>query len=151
MVGPALDTAGTIASGVGSFLANAASSSDPREAQKIFSLQVLNYYRELLSGMEDIVAKLFRGEQIAGPDPRSGSFNIIDMMKGGSWVNPNALTDVSDLNRKIRTEILARSIDSLWKTRTNNKMWVLFNDLQDDADKTMCKNGMSYSSGSVAK
>ncbi|KAI9777998.1 MAG: hypothetical protein M1835_005086 [Candelina submexicana] len=138
-VGPAIEATGTIASAVGTFLTNSASSNDPLEAQKVFSQKVLTYYRELLSAMEDIVAKLFAGDSIPGPGP--GSFNITDMMESGSWVNPNVVVRVSDLNRKIRTEILARSIDSLWKTPTRNKMWVLFKDLQDDASQSKCKIG----------
>ncbi|KAI9699734.1 MAG: hypothetical protein M1836_002768 [Candelina mexicana] len=137
-VGPAIEAAGTIASAVGTFLTNSASSNDPLEAQKVFSQKVLTYYRGLLSAMEDIVLKLFAGDSIPGPGP--GSFNITDMMKNGSWVNPNVVTRVSDLNRKIRTEILARSIDSLWKTPTQNKMWVLFKDLEDDASQSKCEN-----------
>ncbi|KAL8783491.1 MAG: hypothetical protein Q9213_004587 [Squamulea squamosa] len=118
VVGPAIETAGTIASGVGTFLATAAATNDPQEAQKLFSQKVLVYYRSLLSGMDDLIASLFAGEQIPKPGPES--FNITDMMKNGTWVNPtNTLTRVSDLNRKVRTEILARSTDSLWKTPTN--------------------------------
>ena len=134
VVGPAIETAGTITSGVASYLANAAASNDPSEVQGAFSEKVLSYYRGLLSGMEDIVAKLFIGDRI-------GDFNLTDMIRNGSWVNPDSLTRVSDLNRKIRTEILARSIDSLWKTPPSNKVWVLFTHLQDDANKTKCRDG----------
>lgn len=138
IAGPLIATAGTIASGVGTFLQNsaAASAGDPLRAQKIFSQKVLIFYRALLSSMDDLVSKLFDGEQIPAPGP--SSFNL---MKGGAWVNPNTLTNVSNLNEKIRKEILARSIDSLWKSRTQQqtiKMWVLFTDLSNDPSSTEC-------------
>ena len=140
--GQAVEAAGTIASCAGTFLANAAASNDPQEAQKVFSQQVVAYYRRLLKGMEDIVERIFSGERISNTGAGHGSFNITDMMKDGSWVSPNSVSRVSDLNRKLRTEILARAIDTLWKTPTANKVWVLFKDLQDDVDGTKCKEGM---------
>ncbi|KAL8692044.1 MAG: hypothetical protein Q9218_002853 [Villophora microphyllina] len=137
VAGSFISAAGTIASSVGTFLANsAAASNDPLEAQKLFSEKVLTFYRAILVAMEDAVAKLFRGDSIGGPG--SESFNITDMMEGGAWVNPNALANVSQLNQKIRIEVLSRSIDSLWKTPPGNKMWVLFTDLKDDASLAMC-------------
>lgn len=141
VAGPFVTAAGTIASGVGTFLQNSAASSsgDPLEAQKIFSQKVLKFYRASLEAMDDLVAKLFKGEPIPAPGP--GSFTLLDMMKGGAWVNSSTLTDVSDLIDKIRREILARSIDSLWKSRTQEqtiKMWVLFTDLSEDPDSKEC-------------
>lgn len=143
VAGPAIAAAGTIASGVGTFMANSiAASSDPLEAQKVFSQKVLDIYNGSLHAMDDLVEKLFKGDPIPGPVP--GNFTILDMMKDGAWVDPKALTKVSDLNNKLRTEALSRSIDSLWKTRPSNKMWVLFTDLGDgDANSTKCDNGTS--------
>lgn len=146
VAGPFIAGAGTIASGVGTFLQNSAASSsaDPLEAQKIFSQKVLTFYRASLSAMDDLVAKLFIGEPIPAPGP--GNFTLLDMMKGGAWVNPNSLTNVSRLNDKIRREILARSIDSLWKSRTKEqtiKMWVLFTDLSNDPDSKECVESRS--------
>ncbi|KAL8879142.1 MAG: hypothetical protein Q9192_008295 [Flavoplaca navasiana] len=72
------------------------------------------------------------------------------MMKDGAWVNPNTLTNVSNLNEKIRREILARSIDSLWKSRTEEqtiKMWVLFIDLSNDPNSTECVENSTFSTG----
>ncbi|KAL8849435.1 MAG: hypothetical protein Q9221_005607 [Calogaya cf. arnoldii] len=141
VAGPFIAAAGTIASSVGTFLQKsaAASSNDPLEAQKTFSQKVLTFYRATLSAMDDLFAKLFIREPIPGPGP--GSFTLLDMMEGGAWVNPNALTNVSNLNDNIRREILARSIDSLWKSRTHEqtiKMWVLFTDLSNDPDSKEC-------------
>lgn len=143
VAGPAIAAAGTIASGVGTFMANSiAASSDPLEAQKVFSQKVLDIYNGSLHAMDDLVEKLFKGDPIPGPVP--GNFTIFDMMKDGAWVDPKALTKVSDLNNKLRKEALSRSIDSLWKTRPSNKMWVLFTDLgDDDANSTTCDNGTS--------
>ncbi|KAI4282776.1 MAG: hypothetical protein L6R38_002698 [Xanthoria sp. 2 TBL-2021] len=143
VAGPAIAAAGTIASGVGTFMANSiAESSDPLEAQKVFSQKVLDIYNGSLHAMDDLVEKLFKGDPIPGPVP--GNFTILDMMKNSTWVDPKALTKVSDLNNKLRKEALSRSIDSLWKTRTSNKMWVLFTDLgDDDANSATCDSGTS--------
>ncbi|KAL8646139.1 MAG: hypothetical protein Q9226_006998 [Calogaya cf. arnoldii] len=150
VAGPFIAAAGTIASGVGTFLQNSAASSsdDPLEAQKKFSQKVLTFYRASLSAMDDLVTKLFIGEPIPGPGP--GSFTLLDMMKDGAWVNPNTLTNVSNLKDKIRREILARSIDSLWKSRTKEqtiKMWVLFTDLSNDPDLKECGENSTFSTG----
>ncbi|KAI4271394.1 MAG: hypothetical protein LQ337_006033, partial [Flavoplaca oasis] len=150
VAGPFISAAGTIASGVGTFLENsvAADSDDPLAAQRIFSEKVLFFYRASLRAMDDLVSKLFAGEPIPGPGP--GSFTLLDMMKDGAWVNPNTLTNVSNLNEKIRREILARSIDSLWKSRTEEqtiKMWVLFTDLSNDLNSTECAQNSTFSTG----
>ena len=139
--GPATEATGTIASGAATFLSSSISSGDLSEATKSFSETVSSYCAELRSGLEDLIAKLFAGDQIPGPGP--GSFNITDMMKNGTWVDPKVLTGVSDMPGKIRTEILARSVDSLWKVPTSNKVWVIFNDLQDDTNHTKCETGAS--------
>lgn len=144
VAGPFIGAAGTIASGVGTFLQNSAAPPGSLEAQKIFSQKVLTFYRASLSAMDDLVAKLFIGEPIPAPGP--GSFTLLDMMKGGAWVDPKNLTKVSRLNNKIRREILARSIDSLWKSRTKEqtiKMWVLFTDLSNDPDSKECVESRS--------
>lgn len=138
VAGPAISAAGTIASGVGSFLSNSVSAStDPLEAQRNFASKVLVFYRAFLSAIDEAVTKLFEGESI--PDNNPGSFNLTDMMKNGAWVNPNSVTKVSNLNKKIKIEILSRSIDALWKTYPSNKMWVLFTDLGDGIDTTKCQ------------
>ena len=136
VIGPFAEITGTVASGVAGYLASSAASSNPFEIQGPFAEKVLAYYRGLLSGMEDIVAKIFEGKRI-------GNFNLTDIISDGRWVDPDSLTRVSDLNRKIRTEILARSIDSLWKTPPSNKIWVLFTHLQDDTEGTKCHEGTS--------
>ncbi|CAL8574970.1 hypothetical protein XPA_000916 [Xanthoria parietina] len=148
VVGEAIAAAGTIASGVGTFLENsAAASDDPLEAQKIFSQKVLKIYRVSLRAMDDLVTKLFIGDSI--PDTGPGSFTLLDIMKGGAWVNPNTLTKVSNFNEKIRREVLARSINSLWKSRTADqtiKMWVLFTDLSEDPNSSECVESKSMHS-----
>ena len=147
VAGPFISAAGTIASGVGKFLENsvaAASSDDPLAAQKIFSKKVSVFYNASLEAMENLVTELFEGKPIPGPGP--GSFTLLDMVEGGAWVDPRTLTSVSSLNEKIKREILARSIDSLWKSRTEEqtiKMWVLFTDLSNDSDSTECVESKS--------
>ncbi|KAL8755339.1 MAG: hypothetical protein Q9199_003718, partial [Rusavskia elegans] len=151
VAGPAIAAAGTIASGVGTFMANSiAASSDPLEAQKVFSQKVVDIYNGSLHAMDDLVEKLFKGDPIPGPVP--GNFTIIDMMKGGAWVDPDALTKVSDLNHKLRKEALSRSIDSLWKTRPSNKIshdnaadgFVSYTDTTGPPDSKYCADGGVY-------
>ena len=139
----ALNSAGTIASGVGSFLANSRQR-DPNEAQERFSDQVNLFYDSLVEGMENITTRLFAGEQITNPGPGNDTIDIFDIIRNGAWVNTNALTDISELNEKIRTEILARSIDSLWKTPTSNKMWVLFTNVEGINKTQACLDGKSH-------
>lgn len=82
VVREAIATAGTIASGVGTFLENsAAASDDPLAALKIFS-QVLKFYRASLRARDDLVAKLFIGDPIPNTGP--GSFTLLDIIKSGA-------------------------------------------------------------------
>ena len=137
--GQVVEAVGTITSGVGSLIGNAA----PRDLlapQKSFATNVLAYYKGLRDGLENFTTNLFAGEQIPGP---RGNFNLSDMIRGGAWVSKTAITDVSKLNENIRTEVTARCIDALWKTWSSNKMWVLFTDLQDDEKGTKCNSGQS--------
>ncbi len=135
VIGPGISAAGTIASGIGTFLANSnAASSDEFAAEKQFANKALILYRELLARLDDAVSALFDGKSI----PVANGFNITDMMEGGAWLSPNALTNVSDLREKLKLEVISRSIDSLWKTKRHNKMWVLFVDLQDEDDYRSC-------------
>ncbi|KAL8760614.1 MAG: hypothetical protein Q9184_003204 [Pyrenodesmia sp. 2 TL-2023] len=138
VAGQPLNLIGTITSGVGGFIANAAPP-DAFAPQKTFARNVLAYYEGLRDGLENFTIQLFAGVQIQGP---AGSFNLFDLMRDGVWVSPDALTHVSQLNRDIRTEVTARSIDAIWKTKTSNKMWVLFTDLQDDENHTKCWQGL---------
>lgn len=55
--------------------------------------------------MDEAVTKLFEGESI--PDNNPGSFNLTDMMENGAWVKPNSVTKVSNLNKKIKIDILS--------------------------------------------
>ena len=111
--GPALSAAGSVASGVGTFLSSSVATNDPSRAQKTFADKVIELYKNLLRGFEDAVTLLFEGKQIGD---EKHSFNITDMMANGSWVNPNVISKVSDLNAKVRVEVLSRSINALWKT-----------------------------------
>ena len=143
LAGPAFSAAGTVISGAGTFLRTHISASDELlQAQQIFSAQVLAYYRALLSGLEDLVARLSEGQQIAGP--RCRGFSMSDMLANVTGVDPRAVSNVSQINGKIRTEILARGIDALWKTPPSNKMWVLFTDLQDDGSHAKCLAGTCF-------
>ena len=142
--GPTISAAGTIVSAVSTFISNSISASDPLVVQKSFADDVLAFYRAVLEAMEKAVTTLFDGGSVRGdPNIKSNHFNITDMMKDGVWVDPNVLTKVTDLNSKIRIEVLSRSIDQLWKTWPKNKMWVLFVDLQNGSDSTKCHNDLS--------
>ena len=106
--------------------------------QDTFSATVLLIYRKYLSGLEDLVNQLFMGSTIGTGDH---SFNITDMMKGGTWVESTVVQNVSELNAKMRKEILARSINELWKTFPSSKMWILFVALQAGEDFSLDTSG----------
>ena len=96
---------------------------------------MVKIYDTLLKVMNDAIDTLFAGRSI---QDQHGSFNITDMLKGGTWATPRNLTDLSELGRQVKTEILSRSINSLWKTEFSNKMWVLFVDHQEDKSTAKC-------------
>ena len=136
--GAALGAAGAIAGGAGSFLSSSIAQSDrsdPLVAQKNFADEVSKIYNQLLSGLDDAAARLFKGEGIG---IEGHTFNITDMMRDGAWVGPNVLTNVSELNQKLQIEIMSRSINALWKEFSSNKMWVTFVNLGDGPDLAKC-------------
>lgn len=134
-IGPGIAAAGTILPAVGSFLGSQiASKLDPLGALKQFS-QIVGEIREaVIPALETAAETLFMGDKV------NDAFNLTDMMANGSWVNETAITRISDLQRTLRIEILSRSINALWKTPTSNKMWVIFNNLDDDPERTRCLN-----------
>ena len=140
-----LVSAGTIASGVGSFLANSGQGLS-NQAQQLFSGQVKIFYNTLIQGLENLTAQLFAGESISNPGPGGDNIDIFDIIRNGTWVNTDSLTKVSELSKKTRREILARCIDSLWKSPTSNKMWVLFTSVEGDNKTQACLDGKLYQS-----
>ena len=61
---------------------------------------------------------------------------LIETMRDGKWVNPQDLTERSGG----KDQIFSRSLDALWKTKTSNKMWVLYVDLNDGNSTSICEN-----------
>ena len=82
--GPVIEAAGTIASSIGTFLANSVPPSDPAEAQAIFSQKVLVLYRGLLSAMENVLAKLFDGDELP-VTPSSGLSIAVCIIIRNPW------------------------------------------------------------------
>ena len=133
-VGELVTGAGAIAGGVGGVLGNSISSGTGVLAtQKTFVSKVKAIYANMTSTFEDTSNKLLKGDTISS---NFSSFNITDMMRGGNWVGPDVLSNVSDLHAALRKEFLSRSIDALWKTFPSNKNWVLFVDLGDGMNST---------------
>ena len=91
--------------------------------------------------MENVTTQLFAGEKIINPGPDNDTIDIFDIISNGAWVDKSALTQINELNQKIRTEVFARSIDSLWKTPTSNKMWILFTNVEGDNKTQACLDG----------
>lgn len=104
--------------------------SDPNVAQKTFAPKVRQVYDLFINALDNITSDLFAGREI------EGQVLLTEMMRGGRWVNPQVLTEVSDAKEQIFYEIFARSLDALWKTPTSDKRWVLFVDLQEEGDTT---------------
>lgn len=132
IIGPGLATTGTILPTVGSFPGNAAASkSDPLVGQNEFAPKVRELYNNYIGALDGAGTTLFQGGTV---QTAKGGFNITDMMAGGAWVNSSSLTRLRDLEPNLTVEILSRSIDVLWKTPPSNKMWVLFQDMDDDLE-----------------
>ena len=136
--GAGLSAVGAILPAVSSFLGNSlTASTDPNSVQESFAPLVEQVISDLVEALDSAASKLFDGDSING-------VTIIDMMKGGYWVNNTSLEPLSDITNQMTIEILSRSIDSLWKIPTHNKMWVLFADLGDGNNSTAkCNNDNS--------
>ena len=142
IAGPAISAGGTVASTVGSLFSNAISAStDVSKSERTFANNVEIFYQSIRDTMDDFVTKLFAGEKIAASNQKS--FDIMQMLEGGAWVDPDVLTPVSDLNKKVRMEVYARSINHLWKEPPYNKMWVTFVDLQEGNSTRKCEEAPS--------
>ena len=135
VVGPYLGAAGAILPAVGSFVGHKiAESNDVKVAQKTFAPKVNEIYTLVTESLDNVTGQLFRGESVNG-------VNITDMMSGGTWADTRSLTKVTDIEKNLKVEILSRSINSLWKTPTSNKMWILFVDLHEAINSTFkCMN-----------
>ena len=136
--GAGLSAVGAILPAVSSFLGNSiTASADPNIVQESFAPLVEQVINGLVGALDSAASKLFDGDSING-------VTIIDMMKGGYWVDNTSLEPLSDITNQMTIEILSRSIDSLWKIPTHNKMWVLFADLGDGNNSTAkCNNDKS--------
>ena len=136
--GAGLSAVGAILPAVSSFLGNSiTASADPNTVQESFAPLVEQVINELVGALDSAASKLFDGDSING-------VTIIDMMKGGYWVDNTSLEPLPDITNQMTIEILSRSIDSLWKIPTHNKMWVLFADLGDGNNSTAkCNNDNS--------
>ena len=134
VAGASAGAVGAIAPAVGTYFeryyAANVDRSDPNVAQKTFAPKVRQVYDLFINALDNITSDLFAGREI------EGQVLLTEMMKGGRWVNPQVLTEVSDAKEQIFYEIFARSLDALWKTPTSDKRWVLFVDLQEDGDTT---------------
>ncbi|KAL8952790.1 MAG: hypothetical protein Q9183_007372, partial [Haloplaca sp. 2 TL-2023] len=91
---------------------------------------VESIYGSLVNGLDDVATALFNGSTVYG------DFDILKMMEGGAWLDTSALQRVSDLEEKLKIEIISRSINALWKTPTSNKIFVSFVDLGEALDST---------------
>ena len=136
--GAGLSAVGAILPAVSSFLGNSiTASADPNIVQESFAPLVEQVINNLVGALDSAASKLFDGDSING-------VTVIDMMKSGYWVNSTSLEPLSDITNQMTVEILSRSIDSLWKIPTHNKMWVLFTDLGDGNNSTAkCDNDKS--------
>ncbi|KAL8690732.1 MAG: hypothetical protein Q9218_003889, partial [Villophora microphyllina] len=114
---------------------------DSNVAQKHFAPFVRQVFRVFSESMDNITLELLRGERM------SNAFDVYDMMRGGLWVDRNALSRIATVQAQLFNEITSRAIDGLWKTPTSNKMWVLHVDLGDDDQQRRCINDTSGPQG----
>lgn len=125
-----LSAIGTVLPAIGTFLASSIdSSSSDNIAQKEFAPKVTLIYSQLTNALDNVTARLLAGESVEG-------VKITDIIKGGGWLDSSALTPLPEIEQQMKIEILSRSIDSLWKTPTSNKIWVQFLALGDYKDDT---------------
>ena len=110
--------------------ASAAAAGDTTTKTYADSVEVI--YTSLVQGLDAAATALLNGSSL------DGGFNILDMMRGGAWLNTEALQQVSNIEEQLRIEIICRSINALWKTKPSNKVFVLFVDLGDDDSKALC-------------
>lgn len=94
-------------------------SKDLLATQKTFASSITNIYNGLVAQLDSVGNALLSGQPIAG-------IRIEDILRNGTWATTPQLTSVPTLEKNLRTEIFARSINSLWKTYSSNKMWLTF-------------------------
>ena len=137
-IAPGLSSIGAILPMIGTYFDRHVAQTTPLKPQKEFVPYLEAVYALFLSALQEIGAVLFKGGSIEGIE---GSFNITDMMKEGAWVDPRTVEPLPDLEERLRVEILSRSINNFWmkpSNATDNKMWLAFNYLNDDAAHSLC-------------
>ena len=142
IIGPGLGAAGSILPAIGTYISRAIPAGTAMAAQKDFAPKVDLIYRELVRAVDKLASILFAGDTVEGV-PGVEDLTLPKLLTNGSWVDPDVLTQTPDVEDQMRVEILSRSIDSLWKTPTSNKMWVLFVDLGDDLTNARCISDLS--------
>lgn len=136
-VGPLIGGAGALLPEIGGILGNKlAESITPEVVQENVAQKLEIIYSNYVAELNTMTTSLFKGDKIDD----AGNITLLNMLKEGAWANKSALTPVSLIEQQMKVELLSRSIDALWKTKTSNKMWVLYTDLQDDQNGTICKS-----------
>ena len=136
-VGPVIGGAGALLPAIGQSLGNKLGESiTPEVIQENVAQKLEIIYSNYVAELNTMTTSLFKGDKI----DEAGNITLLNMLKEGAWANKSALTPVSLIEQQMKVELLSRSIDALWKTKSSNKMWVLFTDLQDDKNGTLCKN-----------
>ena len=139
MIGPGLGAARSLLPAIGTYIGRAIDSKDTEVAQKTFAPKVQEMYRSYVSRIDDLGQALFNGSELEGlPD-----FNITSVLLGGGWIERGSLSRITDVETQVKAEILSRCIDALGETPTNNKMWVLFVDLQEGNSTARCSSDLS--------
>ena len=76
----------------------------------MFAPQAKITYEQFREVLAKTVKKLFAGETITPPP---SSITILDIMRGGGWVNETALTPVENLSKQLSIELMSRSLNRL--------------------------------------
>ena len=138
-----ISSSGTTLSITGTYIANSlGASQDPLAVQKTYAPIVMEIYNSLVRQLNEYGDSLFAGNTINGPPTnitRRTNITILDVMANGTWLRPLNQVNVTALEEGLRIDIFSRSIDSLWKAPSSNKMWVTFTPLEGDWNAT-CQN-----------
>ena len=130
-----LEGAGEILGEVSTYLGEGlGESKDPLATQKTFASSVSNIYNGLVAQLDTLGNQLLAGKPI-------GSKSIVDVVANGTWATSLQLTNITLLEKNLRTEIFARSVNSLWKTFSSNKMWLTFSLLSGSGSCESDRNG----------
>ena len=117
--GTPLGLGSTVISAISNFYSKRLATYDPTLGQRLFAPQVKAIYEALVGAVYEASYEIFNDRAI-------GEVDLISLIGDGRWTNTSILQPLPFIVEQCKNEILSQSLDGLWKTPTNNKMWVLY-------------------------